>query len=191
MDYISSYGQSAGPIRINLTWLSSFNDKETTFNAAGQTVDTNYFVVGTQRQYNGASAKTLSPILAGTPLLGYDKNGNSCSPQNAVATIEWVRLYASIGEGNDPFNPADYVKHEELIVVQNSLNEIKTNINTLNNRMNATEVIVNRVDGTVSAMSSQVNQNTNDILANKMDIKNIQENPFPNGLWLKCGDSAN
>jgi hypothetical protein len=24
-----------------------------------------------------------------------------------------------------------------------------------------------------------------------MDIKNIQENPFPNGLWLKCGDSAN
>jgi hypothetical protein len=48
--------------------------------------------------------------------------------------------------------------------------------------MNATEIVVNRVDGTVSAMSSQVNQNTNDILANKMDIKNIQENPFPNGL---------
>lgn len=190
MDYISSYGQSAGPIRINLTWLSTFVDKQTTFNEYGTAVDTNYFVIGSQRQYTGET-KTLTPLLAGTPILGWTETGKSCAPANAVATIEWVRLYAQLGEGNDPFNPSDYVKHEELILINNSLADIRVNVNNLNTRMNATENLVSNIEGTVNAMTSQVYKNTSDIATNKSSIESFKENPFPNGLWLKCGDSAN
>lgn len=193
MDYISNFGQAAGPIKISNTWLSTIIDSADTHNSSGSVVNTYYVVVGDQKQYKKNS--NLAPILAGSPVLGTYKDNDtgvthSCAPANAVATIGWVRAYAELGEGNESFLLDDFVKKDDMESVINRLETAESNVLSLTNRVTTAENTVHNMQTIVNSLQSTVSSHALSIQQNTADITALKTNPFPNGLWLVCGDSA-
>lgn len=192
MDYISNYGQSAGPIKINNTWITTVVDRANTKISETQAKPTYYMSFSGQKNYTDQSV--LTPLLAGTPIFGSytDKNGEHlCAPSNAVATVEWVRLYtANIDTGGVVFNPDEYVKQDQMTAALTRIVNAEAKILELTSRVSAAENTVNNMQSLVTTLNNTVTDHALTLQQHTADIAAIKTNPFPNGLWLVCGDSA-
>lgn len=166
MSYINSYGQSVGPISIDTTWLSTraipvYTNKD-------ESQKYNYICFSYNKNFSTTDTDQLAPLYARTPSWGsYINEENKlvpCAPLNSVATIQWVMEYASLSPGEQPgFDVNDFVTINQL---QNAKDELNSKIAT-----NTRNISIN---------ASNISKNT-------IEINNIKENPFPNGLWLMCG----
>lgn len=185
MDYISSFGHAAGPIKIRDTWITA---------ALAQTYDYtgHYISFGNSKAYDSSST-LLTPLLAGTPLVGtYKDNGKTRTkaPANAVATVEWVVAYAAgVGNGESAFNPDDYVKRTQLNEINTRLTQAESNIIGLNTRVTTAENSVRNMASKVDSLDRTSALHGTDINSLKDRVTSIETNPFPNGVWFICGDS--
>lgn len=192
MDYISNYGQAAGPIKINNTWITTVVDENNTRISETQAKQTYYMSFSGQKNYTSQSVHT--PLLAGTPIFGTysDSNGEHlCAPGNAVATVEWVRLYtANIETGGVAFNPDEYVKQNQMTEALTRITNAEAKVLELTSRVSVAESTVSNMQSLVATLSTTVTDHALTLQQHTADIAAIKTNPFPNGLWLVCGDSA-
>jgi hypothetical protein len=137
-----------------------------------------------QKNYTEQSVHT--PLLAGTPVFGSytDANGEHlCAPSNAVATVEWVRLYtANIETGGVAFNPDEYVKQDQMTAALTRIANAETKVLELTSRVSTAENTVNSMQSLVAILNSTVTDHALTLQQHTADIAAIKTNPFPDGL---------
>ena len=81
MSYINSYGATAGPLKIDKTWISTITGYDSNL----------YCSITADRE-----SQFYRPVLAGTPNIGYDEaEGRFYAPDNAVITVAWFKATKS------------------------------------------------------------------------------------------------
>lgn len=187
MGYINNYGQSLGPIKINNTWLLSYTCPAL---PEASRVERNYFAI-TNNKLNPSDY--LSPVLAATPILGTYEDNNGiyqlCAPRNAVATVEWVAAYAALKPGEmagvdiNIFATKDDVKilQHQLDTMDKRVVDQAKEINTNKANIAINKTNIELLDTRLTANERETHKNTN-------DINSMLNDPFPDGIWLICGE---
>lgn len=180
MSYFSSVGISAGPIKVDSTWIKN---SIILWDANGEQQNTQYLSFTFDK--NGSYGV---PLYAGSPFLSYKevdsskakelgvyKNGSKYyqlnTPLNSVITAKFLAAYTAIAPGDLTFNPDEFVTQKELndvkIVVQRHTTEISS------------------LEKDVDILSSRTDALELDVYNNKMNIQDIYNNLIDN--WLKNG----
>lgn len=203
MNYINQYGQSIGPIKIDSTWIFS---KRVAALAEANREEMKY--LGFTYSKNDPKDSNYVPLLARTPILGTYKRKNEddsttwtpCAPLNAVATVEWVVAYASLAPGEmagvdiDRYVTIDMLKEIEselkLLIsdLDEELEELTLTVTSNENRITENENSIKINRDNITALTARMTKAESDIKINADAIKEMQDNPFPNGLWLICGE---
>lgn len=203
MNYINQYGQSIGPIKIDSTWIFS---KRVAALPEASRKEMNY--LGFTYSKNDPKDSSYVPLLARTPILGtYEKTNDDdtktwvpCAPLNAVATVEWVVAYASLAPGEmagvdiDRYVTIDTLKEVEselkLLIsdLDEELEELTLTVTSNENRITENENSIKINRDNITALTTRMTKAESDIKINAGSIKEMQDNPFPDGLWLICGE---
>ena len=210
MSYFNSYGMSAGPIRINSTWIDTKLDTVTTIGEIvekdGQQVpitqDTLYLTINNRNPFQIGDPVSYRPILAGTPILGtYEKENEnketviySFAPGNAVATVEWVMAYATLAPGKLGFDPSDFIRADQFSKLEHRVTLVE---NTTKDLIELTTKHTGEIDN----LNSRVNNNEDNIKVHANRIKKIHnwivgntnedyEEAYPTSYILKCGNAS-
>lgn len=203
MNYINQYGQSIGPIKIDSTWI--FSKRVPALDEADRE-EMKY--LGFTCSKNDPKNSNYVPLLARTPILGsyerINKDGSSTwtprAPLNAVATVEWVVAYTSLAPGEmagidiDNYVTIDMLKEVEselkdsISDLAEELEELTLTVTSNKNRITENEKNIKRNRDNIATLTTRMTKAELDIKTNANAIKEMQDNPFPDGLWLVCGE---
>lgn len=217
MGYINNLGQANGPIRIDQTWIRSVI-KASPENITGKLKDSNNNTIQSiNRDYLAFSDSDISndnpgsftKLLAGTPVIGtYEvvENGETkylpYAPLNAVATVDWVIAYASLAPGQQAgFDPDSFARKKDLEEINLKISDHERRIekNTTNISINAENIRINKeaiealrkyTDGLHEGINNRLTTAEKTVKDHENRITSIESDPFPNGLWLVCGDKV-
>lgn len=189
MSYFSSQGISAGPIKIDNTWIGAsiinWDDQISTIRSQ--------YLKFTYDQEGNCGI----PLYAGSPILSYREvpealastlpvyknNGKYyelLTPPNSVITAKFLSAYTAIAPGDLSFNPDTFVTQAELNALKIIVNKNVDAISTLNKNY--------------QTLTNRVTQNEKNIEEHDSQIKNIKENLiddwFANGLIIQCGNDS-
>lgn len=162
MGYINNYGQTIGPVKIENIWAGSLN-RDKIYLA---------FVkdVSTLKAGMGAGVENFAPLLAETPA--------SSAPDNAVATIEWVKQYTTVG--NQQIDLSKFATKNELNAMRNDISTLQHKIESMENNTNyyveELERLKNdnvKIHNDIEINSKNILDNANNINLIKTDINNI------------------
>lgn len=207
MSYINSYGVTAGPIKINRTWLNTILDNKLTISSINEDgtfnqQETLYLTTSIKNPIEVEEAGSYRPILAGTPVIGtYEEEKDdgttilhSFAPGNAVATVQWVMAYASLAPGTTGFDPTSFVQAEQFGLLADRVTALEDTSELL---LTTTETHTAQIE----SLQNQVQINITNIGTNKDRIKKIHnwivgntledytEN-YPTRFTLKCGNAS-
>lgn len=187
MSYINSYGQAIGPIKLYNTWIGYYNAVD-----AQKNNPINYISFSMNRSN---MASDLTPLMAATPLLGTYQTDKGTyelvAPKNAVATVEWVKMYAALKPGEMAgIDINQYVTQDQLVNINNSIDKINYNLNNHESRIVINENKIDSLELKVELNTTNIKNNNDLINQNTNEINSIKENPFPNGVWFKCGKAT-
>lgn len=200
MPYISDSGRAIGGICLDTTWVQPLKIEYLGNNNITKTK--RYLTISNSKlkEFNATNdIIKLAPVIAASPDYGFHtgtltlpdgttQEGLVCdAPENSLVTIKWLMTYAAIDPGTTTFNPDLFVTLDQLIVIQNKLddNTKKIEINTESIELIKQELV--DINSQLDINTENIDTNTANIAQNAEDIKNLQENPFPDGLWLICG----
>lgn len=211
MSYINSYGVTAGPIKINKTWINTIIDNKLTLESFttgedGTKISTQketlYCTFSNKNPFSVEEAEVYRPLLAGTPIIGtYEdttEDGStvlkSFAPGNAVATVQWVMAYATLAPGTLGFDPADFVQASQFGILVDRVTALEDTTELL---ISTTETHTEQI----AHLQQDVITNTTDIATNATHITkihnwivgNTDENyseQYPTKFILKCGSAS-
>lgn len=190
MSYFNTNGVSAGPIKINSTWI--FNKYFTFKDHANKDYTSNYLTFALDQEGNN-----FSSLMAGSPVLswkelksgdeGYnpdakvDVNGKQYllqTPLDSVVTVRFLSAYTAIAPGDLTFNPNSFVTRAEFDALSNEVTINKSNI--ANNTANITQLN----DRTTTLEAKMVDANSS-IEWIKTSLINEW---LSTGIIIQCGD---
>lgn len=188
MGYINNFGHSIGPIKINNTWINNCIRKD----SGNDPQNRNYVVFSQSKDF---PTENMVPLMAATPVVGTyeDKYGklHTNAPVNAIPTIEWVLAYASLKPEDKPgLDLNDYVKQDQLIEVKNNILSLEKRVSKNKEEIDKNKTIIIEINNRMSAAENNIVENRTLIEQNQNSINNIINNPFPNGVWFKCGGAS-
>ena len=124
------------------------------------------------------------------------------APLNAVATVDWVIAYASLAPGQQAgFDPDSFARKKDLEEINLKISDHERRIekNTTNISINAENIRINKeaiealrkyTDGLHEGINNRLTTAEKTVKDHENRITSIESDPFPNGLWLVCGDTV-
>lgn len=186
MSYFSSQGISAGPIKLDNTWISgsiiSWNDSK-------ETIRMQYLKFTYDKEGNYGT-----PLYAGSPMLSYKEVGSNLAnnsnvyeykgkyyelltPPNSVITAKFLSAYTAIAPGDLTFNPDTFVTQAELNALKIIVNKNVDDISKINSNL--------------LKLTDRVTKNEENIKEHNSQIKYIKEHLIDDwladGLIIQCG----
>ena len=179
MSYTNSYGATAGPIKIDKSWLSSIRQSNDI-----------YFSVSADRESNH-----YRPILAGTPSYGYDPDtGKFDAPENAVITVGWFKATQSFDFSKLPeLYPDQFALKDDLDKLKEELLSITTTYPGLQEAINKNTTSINNINDKIANINNGADIISNRLLKiHRWIVNNVSDNyneDYPSKLLIQCGDA--
>lgn len=153
MGYINSYGQSIGPVKIENIWAGAVRSNKIYLGFAKDT--------WTLDQGDG----NFAPLMAETPA------GNA--PKNAVATIEWVKQYATAG--SSPLDLSQYATKTELANIRVTLDAVQTKTQEIENNIKDYSADIESLKNSQVSLVEAIANNRQNILKNSNAVSELQQ----------------
>ena len=181
MSYINSYGATAGPLKIDKTWLSTITGYDSNV----------YCSISADRE-----SQYYRPVLAGTPNIGYSEaTGDFAAPDNAVITVGWFKATKSYDFTKLPsLSIEDFAKKDDLVNLQNDVAKLKDNQPIVDSSITNIQENINTLSANISALGSDTKENSDRVLKIHEWVVGHEgydkKEAYPKKIIIQCGNAA-